>query len=157
MPEVITNPDIIAHIDMQRTTRDALLKESEEYSTKINNLNKEAYTFIELMDKEYGVGGWQNVNADNYTFLTRDEFMKDYNIIKNPNLTPKVRVDDIDLQTNDLTENNNGEGIQGSTEENSIKGEGESESGGSDTGISNTESESSSQESQSETSQSQDA
>ena len=69
-----------------------------QLNKRIEALGKKNQEFVDLMNKVYGWGNWNNVDAKNLTFTPREEFEKAYYIIQNPAVRDKVEVDDINLQ-----------------------------------------------------------
>lgn len=91
MPVAIENAEIVAVLKNNKETMEALLAEQEETNRKIMELNKENQRFVDMMDAEYGFGNWQDVDAENATFVPREEFTKKYYLIQNPALREEIR------------------------------------------------------------------
>ncbi len=109
MPQTITNPELIELINKNATEMKAIkAKEREtidalekEIFPRIDALNLENQKFVNMMNEEYGWGNWQDFNAEELTFIPREEFEGRWYVVENPALRPAVKVDDIELNTPD--------------------------------------------------------
>lgn len=103
MPKQIENPEILellkknaSEMESIRVRQVALdLEAQQELYPRIDALEVENKKFWDLMNTEYGWGNWQDVNAKDYTFKTREELTEAYYIISNPAIRSKVEVDDV--------------------------------------------------------------
>lgn len=99
MPQTIKNPEIIAMLDDNVAEMDSINDAQELINERCNKLADKNNRFVELMNKEYGWGNWQDVNAKEYTFLTREEFKAPFYIIHNPAVREKVELpDDVKIE-----------------------------------------------------------
>lgn len=105
MPQTITNPELIELINKNVTELKAIKEKEREV---INSLNKELYPridalnlenqkFIDMMNAEYGWGNWQDFNAEDLTFIPREEFEGKWYMISNPALRETAKIDDIEV------------------------------------------------------------
>ena len=97
----ITNRAILDLIKINVASLAEILKDSEEHDKKMHNLNKKNIEFVDLMNKEYGYGEWQDVNAKDSTFIPKEEFTKKYYIINNPALKEEQLTKDIEIKETD--------------------------------------------------------
>lgn len=112
MPQTITNPELVDLIKKNlaemlsiRARECELIEELEkETFPRIDALNAENKRFVELMNAEYGWGNWQDLNAENLTFIPREEFEGRWHIMENPALRPAVQVDDIEVETKEVVD-----------------------------------------------------
>lgn len=136
MPQQITNPKILDVLRKNKVTMEKLFESNSILDKRLNNLEKQKIKFINYMNEEYGLGGWQNVNAADETFIPKEEFMDQYYVIHNPALREQVKLDDVELKINngdENGENNETSGVQSGASEDREVGLLE-ESGGSDAG-----------------------
>lgn len=97
MPKSITNQTILELLAKNKAELEALNEETESFNKRSHELNKDCQQFVDLMNAEYGWGNWQNVNATDATFQTKEEFNRNFYVIPNPALKERVEAQDIEL------------------------------------------------------------
>lgn len=111
MSKTITKPELLELLAKNKASLEALTNEKEtfekehekhaqDYNRRWGEMQQDCQRFVELMNDEYGWGNWQNVDANTQTFLTREEFCKDFYILPNPALREKITPQDVDLKIN---------------------------------------------------------
>lgn len=108
MPKKIKNPKIIEVMKECVRMRDELasiidfIKESSykmEIEAKLDEkteaLNKKQREGFIMMNEEYGWGKWMDVDAKKLTFIPEEEIGKEWYIMNNPAIRPRVQADDV--------------------------------------------------------------
>lgn len=100
MPQTIVKPEILELLKTNKELMESIHADNEAHAKKNFELSVGCNNFIALMNEEYGWGNWTDVNAEDATFIPKEEFTKGMYIVHNPAVKERIEPENVELSIN---------------------------------------------------------